>query len=138
MARRRGLRQSSFVASYFQQRTSNLHVKHLAEANKLLRQLKANPVTLRYMKMVSNGSWDVYMNAYASFNLAASLFYGQTGAIVGLRIPFEARDLFHWIYWLSQMQRRISHSSYKVKILTCADGDDRGYHIKNCTSEMMG
>lgn len=48
-------------------------VKHLTEANKLLRQLKALPATLRFMKVDARREVDVYSFADASFNIAAGL-----------------------------------------------------------------
>lgn len=52
--------QSSFFSSYLQQRTSNLRVRHSTQANKLLRQLKALPATLRYTKVPHAETVDVY------------------------------------------------------------------------------
>lgn len=57
--------------------------------------------------------------------------------IVGLRIPSATGDVFHLVDCLSHKQRRISHSAYGAEILACADGDDRGYHIKNCMAELV-
>lgn len=129
--------QASFVASYLQQRTSDLRVSHLTEANKLLRQLKALPTTLRYKKLTTGQGMEVYSFADASFNIAAGLEYGQTGVIIGLRTTSTQDNAFHMIDWISHKQRRISHSAYGAEILACADGDDRGYHIKNCVSELI-
>lgn len=128
--------QSSFVASYLQQRTSDLRVKHLTEANKLLKQLKLLPSALKYKKGRMQDKVNVFTFADASYNIAAGLEYGQTGIIVGLTVPTPAGDAFHLIEWSSQKQRRISHSSYGAEILACADGDDRGFHVKSCVSEL--
>lgn len=128
--------QASFVASYLQQRTAELRVKHLVEANRLLKQLKSLPTALRYRKGDAEAKREVYTFADASFNIAAGLEYGQTGVIVALAVPDGQRTAFHIIDWLSQKQRRISHSSYGAEILACADGDDRGFHAKTSFNEL--
>lgn len=67
----------------------------------------------------------------ASFNQNAASEYGQTGTLTGFRVRLQKGfDTFHPIDWVSNKQPRVSYSAYGADILACADGDDRGYHIK--------
>lgn len=102
-----------------------------------MKQVKALPATLRYDRMRNWESVDVFSFSDASFNIAAGLEYGQTGVVVGIMVKSAREQAFHMVDWLSQKQRRISHSAYGAEILACADGDDRGFHIKNCVRELL-
>lgn len=123
--------QASFLEFYLQQRTSDLPVKHITEANKLLKHLNQLTATLRYRKRDEGGRMDVLKFADAYFNITAGLEYGQTGFIVGVTIESPEGPFYHLMDWMSRKQRRISHSSYGTEILVCADGDGRGLHINN-------
>lgn len=128
--------QESFPESYLQKSTADLRVKHLTEVNKLLKQLKQLPSTLKYKKGDTGRNVEVVTFADACFHKAAGLEYGQTGVVVGIVVPSEAGRFYHVIVWMSQKQRRISHYFYGAEIIACADGADHGFNVKNCVRKL--
>lgn len=64
------------------------------------------------------------------FSLFLIFFYGQSRILCRLKIRFADNTIFHPITWSSHKQRKISYSPFGSEILVVADGDDRGFHIK--------
>lgn len=63
--------QEPFLASYIQKHMAVLRVKYLTEPNKLLKQLKQLPSTLKYKKEDMGRTVEIVTFADASFNIAA-------------------------------------------------------------------
>jgi len=128
------LPQASFMASFLQQKVGFLKVAHLCEANGILQDLKSLVAVIKFQIP----AWDTHSVCVctfsdASFNIAKSQLYGQSGVVTGVCAEVEkGESLYYMIDWTSSKQRRVSHSSYGAEILACADADDRGFHLKKC------
>lgn len=100
--------QASFIAAFLKQRTSLLKVKHIKEANKLLKQLKALPNELLHRKRYGKEITVIYYFSDPSFSINAEQEYGQTGVIVGIIIPSDTPHVYHIMDLSCQQQRIIS------------------------------
>lgn len=123
------LPQAAFMASFLQQQLPHLKVKHLVEANSMLRHLKTLRASIRYLRPPS--STDIIVKTYsdAARNVSKHMSYVQTGLITTL--VFQNCQVMHPIDWSSCKQKRVCYSSYGAEILTCTDADDRGFYVKN-------
>lgn len=123
------LPQACYVASRMQQRLGSLRVADLIEANAMIRELGKLEPKVSFNMPDSISEIDISTLSDASHNGPSST-HGQTGIISGLRIVTKDGIMYHPIMWSSHKQKRISYSSYGAEILAAADGDDRGYHLK--------
>lgn len=116
------LPQASFMASFLQQLLPNLKVKHLIEANSMLRHLKSLRASIKYRKPFPFNQIIVKTFSDASFNISKRTSYGQTNLLT--TICFDSQTVMHPIDWSSCKHKRVCYSSYGAEILACADADD--------------
>lgn len=129
------LMQASFVGSYFQPNALYLKVHHIIEANKMVKEMKDLAPTMGLRKVSGNvKNIEIWNYSGDSFNISSGRDYRQTGLIMEMmEMMIESSNcesLFYIIDRESCKQKRVSHSSYGVGILACADADDRGLYLK--------
>lgn len=132
--------QASYVTSVLQQQISALRVKHLAQANEMVKELLQLEPVLKYMKPANIKN--AIVSSFSDASHPRDRDYGQTGLLCGLRIEqdqtySDTRDIFHMIDWSSHRQKRVSYSSYGAEILACASADDRGYYLKGSINSLF-
>lgn len=122
---------AAYASSTMQQKISMLKVGHLLEANEIVRDIKKLQPTLLFRRTGNVTKAMITTFSDASFNITSRKSYGQTGLVLGVRTTMDdGYEMFHMLDWVSTKQRRISHSSYGAEILACAEGDDRGYYLR--------
>lgn len=122
---------AAYASSTMQQRLSMLKVGHLLEANEIVREIKKLKPVLLFRRTGTVIGAVITTFSDASFNITSRKSYGQTGLVSGVRTTMDnGSEMFHMLDWVSTKQRRISHSSYGAEILACAEGDDRGFYLK--------
>ena len=122
---------AAYACSALQQKIVGLRVSHLMEANTMIREiLKLNPMIL-FRRPESIEEAIICTFSDAAYNISSAKSYGQSGIFAGLSIKTAGGlQVYHAIDWSSTKQRRICHSSYGAEIIACADGDDRGFHLR--------
>lgn len=125
------LPQASLVASRMQQRIADLRVWHLSDANAMLKELLGLDIRLTYRPMRTVTFARIVCFSDASHGGSDSAF-GQSGGVCGIVVQGsnEKGCYYYPLGWISQKQRRISHSAFGAEIIACADVDDRGYDLK--------
>ena len=127
---------AALVASKLQQNISDLKVKHLAEANAALHQLRKLKPVMHY-RAPSNPNWKAY---YLAFSDAATGLspYGQTSYLSGLYFPNGEESIYHLVDWNSSKQGRVSYSSVGAEILAAAESTDRSALLPACIQNLFG
>ena len=122
--------QYAFAASYLQQCVGDLRVKHLVQANGVLKEMQRYPPLLIFDRPVRITQATLHTFADASFPKAGGSVYGQSGIICGLALGSSPEAAFHTLAWSSRKQTRVCRSSTAAEILAICDGEDLGSMIR--------
>ena len=122
--------QYAFAASYLQQNIGDLKVKHLLQANGVLREAQRTNPRIIFGKHVPINSACLTAFADAAFPKVDGSVYAQTGIVCGLVIGTGPHAAFHPIAWTSHKQKRVSRSASAAEILSIAEAVDFGLAIK--------
>lgn len=114
------------------QNTPNPTVRHVIEANRMVKELKDLSSTITFRRTEGKPKdMKIWNYPDAPLNVVAGRGYGQIGIVTGLMVQSETNEkVFHPVDWGSSKLKRVSHSSYGAEILACADADDRGFYRK--------
>lgn len=83
--------QAAYSASYMYQRTPQIKLEDLIDANSFLKELMDFISTLCFPKLPDNGTEvEVVSFSDASFNISSSRSYGKTGLIT--RLQFKSKN----------------------------------------------
>lgn len=118
-----------------QQRTGDLRVRHLSEANSALHDLRKLTPVIRYFNPsaaeVASGNAVFLAFPDASQGKGSD---GQTGYISGIFFPQSFG--YHVLDWHSSKQARLSFSSIGAEILAAAESADRGSLMSTCLQQL--
>lgn len=130
------LPQATMMTSFLQQKIGQLKVKHLVEANDMLKHLlKLRPIIM-FIKPVQPRNASIVRYSDAShFN--GERDYGQTGVRSDLKVYDGLMEIYHLIDWASLKQKRISYSFYGAEILACAHANDRVFQLKMALNNLF-
>jgi Reverse transcriptase (RNA-dependent DNA polymerase) len=119
---------AAFCASYLQQNIGVLCVKHLVEANYILRELHSSTPKLAYL---APGKQILSFSVLAFSDAAHLGSYGQGGYLAGLRIELHSgKVIWHLVDWHSSKLQRVAFSSTGAEILAAATAADRRLALK--------
>lgn len=126
------LPQASYVRFYLQEKMSSPEIKHLMEANVILKETKNLYQTIKFRKTASKAPNSIVCTfPGASYNISTKQVHGQTVFITGIAIDDSiASPMYYITDWSSAKERRVTRSSYGVGIFSSADADDRCYMLK--------
>ena len=128
----------SFAASYLQQQLSELRVKHLVQANGVLKEMKRYHPTLVYGRCMNVTEAFLCTFADASFPKAAGSIYGQSGILCGFVLGSGPTAPFHPIAWISHKQTRVCRSSTAAEILAIAEAEELGTVLCTALGRICG
>ena len=116
------LPQASYISSKLQEYTGDLRIKHMCEANQLLRSISNLEPTIFY-KSPQNPTSNLSNSSVLTFSDASQgkTTYGQTGYVTGIHFP---DNLYHILDWHSSKQYRVSFSSMGAEIIAAAESAD--------------
>ena len=117
--------QYAFAASYLQQHTDDLRVRHLAMANGLLRELKHVVPIIVFGRPSGPTLAKLNVFADAAFPKAAGGTQPQTGIIQGLTLGDGPTAAFHALDWTSHRQNRVCRSAAAAEIMSIAEAEER-------------
>ena len=130
--------QFSFAASYLQQNIGGLKVKHLLQANGVLREAQKTTPSLVFGKLKADATACVTAFADAAFPKVDGSIDAQTGILCGLVIGEGPQAAFHPIAWTSHKQKRICRSASAAEIMSIAEAVDFGYAIRTAIEKIAG
>lgn len=107
-----------------------LMVRHLFEANQMIRDLKKliPQVTFPFVSCPK----DLVLCVFSDASHPRKRGYGHWGLITRILScnGLKRTDIIHVIDWSPHIQHQISHSFYRADILGAPNGDDSGYYTK--------
>ena len=116
----------AFAASYLQQSIGDLRVKHLVQANAILREVRNYAPILIYGRPDRITETTLCTFADASFPKISGSVYGQSGVVCGLVLGMGKDAAFHTLAWSSHKQTRVCRSSTAAEILAIMEGEELG------------
>ena len=133
------LPQASCFGSLLHQQLLRLSVRHLCDANRIVKEIKDMRPTIRLNKPPQTiVKAQVLSFSDAAFNVTSSRDYGQTGIACGIEYSLSnGPAIYDMITWNSSKQKRVCHSSYGAEIFACTEADDRGFYIRTSMESIM-
>ena len=130
--------QYAFAASYLQQNIGGLKVKHLLQANGVLREAQKTTPSIVFGKLKSNATACLTAFTDAAFPKIDGSIDAQTGILCGLVIGEGPHAAFHPIAWTSHKQKRICRSASAAEIMSIAEAVDFGYAVRTAVEKIAG
>ena len=122
--------QYAFAASYLQQNLGQLKVKHLTQANGVLREAQRNSSILVYGSPKQKSCLSLCAFADAAFPKVDGGIHGQTGIFCGLVLGSGPEAALHPISWSSHKQTRVCRSSSAAEIMAIAEAEEVGSALR--------
>lgn len=118
--------QASLAGSQMHQKSPQLTVNDLIEANSMLKEIRDLAPTIRFIiPKVDSDEVSITTFSDASFNVSFSRSYVQTGfmTVIMFRIT-NVSDIYHIVDWSISKQILVCYSPFSAEILACTDPDD--------------
>ena len=129
---------ATFAASYLQQQVGDLKVKHLLNANGVLREIKRWPPVLVFGRPKESKPVTLCTFADAAFPKIEGSVYGQTGIVTGLVLGEGPDAAFHPLAWTSHKQSRVSRSASAAEVLSIVEAEEFGAAIRVAVQTITG